>query len=124
MTAESREHQRSRREKLEPLLATIAGALDVRQVFSDMSAVIQQVLPHETAILALVGPEQDSVSIHASFNVDTADLGRYRLTVAHESVTAEWTHFLAYDLEAVDRGDAGIVRARISPGDAATPAWI
>jgi transcriptional regulator with GAF, ATPase, and Fis domain len=119
----SREHQRSRREKLEPLLATIAGALDVRQVFPAMSAVIQEVLPHETAILALLAADGESVNVHASFNVDAGELGRYRLTDHHEAIRPDWHHFLAYDLDATAPAESGIVRARISPPDASAE-WI
>ncbi len=120
----SRQRDRVRREKLEPLLPVIAGALDVREVFPAMSAVIQDVLPHETLILALLDPDRESVTIHASSNVDAVQLTRYRITSDLESVRADWRYFLAYDLEAVDQGESGIVRARTSPPEASEPAWV
>jgi two-component system response regulator AtoC len=119
-----RERERARREKLEPLLPTIASALDVREVFPTMSAVIQDVLPHETLILALVDPDGKNVTIHASVNVDAARLTRYRVSEQSEDVRAGWRFFLAYDLEAVDQGASGILRARVSPPDAPEETWI
>jgi transcriptional regulator with GAF, ATPase, and Fis domain len=121
---EWRERERARRERLEPLLPTIAGALDIREVFPTMSTVIQDVLPHETLILALLDPDGTSVTIHASVNIESAQLTRYRITDQVERVRDEWRYFLAYDLEALDRGASGILRCRTSPPDAVEETWV
>src|SRR5262245_10944905 len=96
-----RERERVRREKLEPLLPAIAGALDVREVFPAMATVIQEVLPHETLILALLDRDGENVTVHASINVQ-GELTRYPVADNSDAVRADWRYFLAYDLDALD----------------------
>ena len=100
--------RRRRRDKLEALLPAIAGALDVRVVFPRMSAVIQDVIPHETLALALLTPDRLGVRIHASINFEVSDLAEYRFTSEHEAISSNWQYFLAHDLAVVQEG---VVRA-------------
>src|SRR5262245_39194639 len=60
-----RQRQR-RREKLEALLPTIAEALDVRQVFLGLSAVIQEIVPHDVLAFSLLTPDRSGVKIQAA----------------------------------------------------------
>jgi transcriptional regulator with GAF, ATPase, and Fis domain len=60
------ERERSRRAMaLEGLLPTLAQALDVRQVFRQVSEITQGVIPHDRLVLSLLGPDGTSVGTHA-----------------------------------------------------------
>lgn len=122
--AERRDRERRRRERLEPLLPAIAGALDVRQVFPGMSAVIQEVLPHDALSIALLTAERDGVTIHASINFEVSELARYRFSDENETIRPDWRYFLAYDLDPLNDGEDGVVRARVSPPEAASESWV
>ena len=109
---------RARRDRLEALLPAIAGALDVRVVFPRMSAVIQDVIPHDTLSLALLTPDRQGVRIHASINFEVSDLAEYRFSSEHEAIGSGWQYFLAYDMTFPREG---VVRARLTPPDAPEP---
>jgi transcriptional regulator with GAF, ATPase, and Fis domain len=102
---------RSRRDKLEALLPAIAGALDVRVVFPRMSAVIQEVLPHDTLALALLTSDRLGVTIHASINFEVSEQAEYRFTSEHEAISTQ-PYFLVYDMEVVEEG---VLRSTLSP---------
>jgi transcriptional regulator with GAF, ATPase, and Fis domain len=60
------ERERSRRTlALEGLLETLAQALDVRQVFKQVSETTQGVIPHDLLVLSLLRPDGTSVGTHA-----------------------------------------------------------
>jgi transcriptional regulator with GAF, ATPase, and Fis domain len=60
------ETERNRRAAaLEGLLPTLAEALDVRQVFRQVSEITQGVIPHDLLVLSLLQPDGASVGIHA-----------------------------------------------------------
>ncbi len=50
---------------LEGLLPTLAQALDVRQVFRQVSEITQGVIPHDMLVLSLLQPDGVSVATHA-----------------------------------------------------------
>jgi transcriptional regulator with GAF, ATPase, and Fis domain len=110
--------RRRRHDQLEALLPAIAGALDVRVVLPRMSAVIQDVIPHDTLALALLTPDRLGVTIHATANFEVSALEEYRFSSEQETIRSDWRYFLAHDLTVL--GD-GVVRARLSPPDAAEP---
>lgn len=112
------EHElRRRRDKLEALLPAIAGALDVRVVFPRMSAVIQEVIPHDTLALALLTPDRLGVRIHASINFEVSELEEYRFTSDTEAISSS-PYWLTYEMTVLEEG---VVRARLSPPGAPEP---
>ena len=50
---------------LQGLLPTLARALDVRQVFKQVSEITQDVIPHEMLVLSVLRPDGTSVGTHA-----------------------------------------------------------
>jgi transcriptional regulator with GAF, ATPase, and Fis domain len=104
--------RRRRQERLEALLPAIASALDVRGVFPGMSAVIQDVIPHDAMSLALLTPDRLGVTIHASTNFEVSEREEYRFTSNHERIDSSWRGFIVYDLAVLGEG---VVRARLSP---------
>jgi transcriptional regulator with GAF, ATPase, and Fis domain len=82
-------------------LLGIAGALDVRVVFPGMSAVIQDVLPHDTLALALLTPDRSGVRIHAAINFEVSEQAEYDMTQVEE----------------------GVMRAQLSPPGAPEPVY-
>ena len=112
--------KRERWDKLEALLPAIAGALDVRVVFPRMSAVVQEVIPHDAMSIALLTPDRLGVRIHASVNFDVSEVTEYRFSSEHESIGSGWQYFLAYEVTIIEEG---VVRARLSPPDAPEPVY-
>jgi len=104
--------RRRKREKLEALLLTIADALDVRVVFTRMSAQIQDVIPHVTVALALLTPDRGGVKIHVASNYDVGDLPEYRFTTEGETIRSSWRAFITYDSTVVEEG---VLRVRTTP---------
>jgi transcriptional regulator with GAF, ATPase, and Fis domain len=101
-----------RLDKLEALLPAIAGALDVRVVFPRMSAVIQEVIPHDALSMALLTPDGQGVKIHATAKFEVSEEEEYRFTSEHEKIGSGWRYLLAHDVTVVREG---VVRLRLSP---------
>ena len=107
------ERERARRvEQLEPLLSTIADALDVREIFPKLSDVIQPVIPHATVSLALLTPDGQGVKVRVASNYDVGELPIYRFTDAQEAISAGWRSFIGYDCTVLDEG---VTRIQTSP---------
>lgn len=104
--------KRRRTEQLEPLLSTMAEALDIREVFPRLSEVIQPVIPHATVSLALLTPDGQGVRIHVASNYDVGELPVYPFTSGYETVTASWRSFVGYDCTVLE---AGVTRVQTSP---------
>jgi len=104
-----------RRVRLEAMLPTIAGSLDVRRVFVELSGLIQEVIPHDVLAFALLLPDRSGVRVQAATERGVLELPVYRFSNAEEALDANWQFLLAYDLAPVD---ATSVRARISPRSA------
>ena len=115
------QERRRRRDKLEGLLPAIADALDVRQVFSRLSAVIQDVIPHLTVSLALLTPDRLGVKVHVASNWDVGDLPVYRFSTEAETIGSNWRSFIAYDCTVLEEG---VLRAQTSRPDAGDPVFI
>jgi transcriptional regulator with GAF, ATPase, and Fis domain len=113
--------RQQRRDRLEPLLATIAEALDIREVFPRLSDVIQPVVPHVTVSLALLTPDGQGVKIHVASNYPVGDLPVYRFTADGEAITSAWRSFVTYDSVVVEDG---VVRVRTSPDGVEPPHWV
>jgi transcriptional regulator with GAF, ATPase, and Fis domain len=112
--------RRRKREKLEALLLTIADALDVRVVFTRMSAQIQDVIPHVTVSLALLTPDRGGVKIHVASNYEVGDLPEYRFTTEGEAIRSSWRAFITYDSTVVAEG---VLRVRTTP-EGEEPAFV
>jgi transcriptional regulator with GAF, ATPase, and Fis domain len=62
---EERERRR-RSEALESLVPALSRALDIREVFDQLSAAAKEILPHDQLVLALFSDDPKAIRIHAS----------------------------------------------------------
>ncbi len=125
------EHRRQlRREKLEALLPALAEALDIRQVFLGLSAVIQEVVPHDVLAFSLLSPDRGGVRLQLATHEGLREMPEYRFSNTTEALDTNWNYLLAYDLE--PQGEEAL-RVRTTPRDAPEalfdlirpgPAWI
>ena len=116
------ERERRRRvEQLEPLLSTIADALDVREIFPKLSDVIQPVIPHVTVSLALLTPDGQGVKIHVASNYDVGELPIYRFTSEQEAISGAWRSFIGYDCAVLDED---VTRVQTSPPGVEPPTFV
>jgi transcriptional regulator with GAF, ATPase, and Fis domain len=104
--------RRRKAEQLEPLLSTIADALDIREIFPKLSDVIQPVIPHATVSLALLTPDGQGVKVRVASNYDVEELPIYRFTDAQEAISAGWRSFIGYDCTVLEEG---VTRIQTSP---------
>jgi two-component system NtrC family response regulator len=116
----AQERQR-RREKLEALLPAIAEALDIRQVFLGMSAVIQEIVPHDILAFALLSPDRGGVRVQAATHAGLREMPEYRFSNEEEALDASWKYLLAYDLSPAGPAEEGALRVRTTPRDAPEP---
>jgi two-component system response regulator AtoC len=92
------EKERSRRAMaLEGLLPTLARALDVRQVFRQVSQITQEVIPHELLVLSLHRP--DGVSVVTQALLPGGELEE--LPPPNESLVALYAGAVFRDIEVV-----------------------
>jgi len=98
--------RRRRSEALETLLPTLSRALDIRDVFDQLSVAIREVLPHGRMALGLFSEDRKSVRIHAYTGERVPDLPE---TICIEGdPSADWSFFLVRDL----RVEAGCSSAK------------
>src|SRR5262249_7765912 len=90
--------RRRRREVLEQLVPTLAKALDVRDVFNQVSAVTQQVLPHERLTLGLFSEDRLSVRIYAYSGERISDMPESIPLADPEVTRAEWNFEIVEDV--------------------------
>ncbi len=117
--AVERERQR-RREKLEALLPAIAEALDVRQVFLSLSAVIQEIVPHDVLAFSRLSPDRGGVLVQAATHEGMREMPEYRFSNETEALDTNWNYLLAYDLTPIDEGS---LRVLTTPRDAPEPLY-
>jgi transcriptional regulator with GAF, ATPase, and Fis domain len=95
-----KERERRRRgEALEALLPTLSKALDIRQVFDQLSAAVGPILPHDRMALGLFTEDRKSIRIHA-FSGERIP-GMPETICVEEPKTKEtpdWSFFLVRDL--------------------------
>jgi GAF domain-containing protein len=93
--------QLARLEALDELLSTLAGVLDIRDVFERVSAIARKVLPHDMMSLPLLTEDNGSIVIHA-----IAGTGQFAQAVVpipeHHRwlVTSPWDHVIHADVQA------------------------
>jgi transcriptional regulator with GAF, ATPase, and Fis domain len=113
--------RRQRAERLEPLLSTIADALDIREIFPKLSDVIQPVIAHATVSLALLTPDGKGVRIRVASNWDVGELPIYRFTSDEEAIRAGWRSFIGYDCAVLEEG---VTRVQTSPPGIEPPTFV
>src|SRR5262249_3405255 len=65
--------RRRRNHALEALLPTLAGVLDVREVFRQLSRIAQEVVPHDLLGLGLFSEDRKSVRVYAASDPEVTD---------------------------------------------------
>ncbi|HEX3531030.1 MAG TPA: sigma-54-dependent Fis family transcriptional regulator [Thermoanaerobaculia bacterium] len=74
------ERERRRRSAaLEKLLATLAGALDVRTVFRELSAIAGEIIPHDLLELGVLTADRTYAQVYAASDGLADDAPRFRL---------------------------------------------
>lgn len=104
-----------RRERLAALLPTLAEALDIREAFLGMSAVIQDVVPHDVLAFSLLSPDRGGVRLQLATLEGLREMPEYRFSNATEALDTNWNYLLAYDLKA--QGEDAL-RVLTTPRDA------
>jgi Nif-specific regulatory protein len=95
--------RRQRSEALEALLPTLSKALDIREVFDQLSAAIGGILPHDRMALGLFSEDRKSVRIHAYTGERVPDLPETICIDGNPETDADWSFFLVRDLRQESR---------------------
>jgi len=91
------ERERRRRgEALEALSPPLSLALDVREVFDQLSASVKAILPHDQMVLGLFTPDSRQIRVHAS--TGEPDPGMPAVIDTTPSTAVDWSFFLVRDL--------------------------
>jgi len=94
-----------KREVLEALLPTLAGALDVQAVFAQVSQVIQSVIPHDHMTLGLVSSEGKGIRFHASSRGTVSpDTPEYRPRTDYGAESLSWEYFIVREYVRMPEG--------------------
>jgi len=97
----SAERERRRRhQKLEALVPALAAALDVREVFDQVSAIAQDVLAHDRMAVGLLSDDRKSVEIHAYSGERVEDLPQSFPLPEEDLVKRDWDFDIVGDIEA------------------------
>ena len=88
------EERRRKREALEALLPTLAGALDVQAVFAQVSEVIQSVIAHDELTLGLVSSGGKGIKFHASSAGKVSSLPEYRPKTDFGEDSLQWEYYI------------------------------
>ena len=94
---EERERRR-RGEALEALLPMLSKALDIREVFDQLSAAVGGILPHDRMALGLFSEDRKTVRIHAYTGDPIPDLPKEICIDGDPHADADWSFFLVRDL--------------------------
>jgi len=85
-------------EMLDGLLSTLAGVLDVRDVFERVSAIAKKVLPHDLLGLPLFSKDRNSLIVYAVVGAKPTERP-LPLTAMHRRLLAEpWDHIIVDDI--------------------------
>jgi transcriptional regulator with GAF, ATPase, and Fis domain len=99
------DERRRKRESLEGLLPTLAGALDVQAVFAQVSAVIQSVIPHDHMTLGLVSSEGKGIRFHASSHGTISPrIPEYRPKTDYGAESLSWEYFIVREYTRLPEG--------------------
>src|SRR5262249_17499203 len=100
----SSDAERLRRlQALDDLLPTLAGVLDIRDVFDRISHISQRVLPHDMIALPLISDDKQSVIVYAAYDA-TSQTPQYPRTIPitdrhRERLFAGWDHNIFDDVQ-------------------------
>jgi transcriptional regulator with GAF, ATPase, and Fis domain len=94
---EERERRR-RSEALETLLPTLSRALDIREVFDQLSSAIGGVLPHDQMALGLFSEDRKTIRIHAYTGERDPDMPETIRVDSDPQTSPDWSFFLVRDL--------------------------
>jgi Nif-specific regulatory protein len=92
------QERRRRSEALEALLPTLTKALDIREVFHQLSEAIATILPHDRMALGLFSEDRTNVRIHAYAGERPPDLPE-TIPIDPEHAKAEWDYVLIRDID-------------------------
>jgi transcriptional regulator with GAF, ATPase, and Fis domain len=96
----SERSQLARLEALDELLPTLAGVLDVREVFERVSAIARRVLPHDTMSLPLITEDKNHLLIYAIAGPEVFPQ-QVPLPEHHRALaTMPWDHIIHPDIQA------------------------
>jgi len=96
------EHRRRRRgDALESLLPTLAKSLDVRDIFTQLSEVTQDVIPHDILGLAFLSPDRKTLQIH-TLSDGRLDHLPDPPTLPEQMSSLQRGYFIMYDITILD----------------------
>jgi transcriptional regulator with GAF, ATPase, and Fis domain len=90
--------RRKRSEALESLVPMLSKALDIREVFDQLSAAVTGVLPHDRMALGLLSKDRQTVRIHAYTGERMPDMPRTIPLDDDARESADWSFFLVPDI--------------------------
>jgi transcriptional regulator with GAF, ATPase, and Fis domain len=90
--------RRRRSEALEALLPTLSKALDIREVFDQLSAAVGAILPHDRMALGLLSEDKKAVRIHAYTGERMPNMPETIHIDGDPQADADWSFFLVRDL--------------------------
>ncbi|HEY3169458.1 MAG TPA: sigma 54-interacting transcriptional regulator [Thermoanaerobaculia bacterium] len=99
---EERERRR-RSEALEALLPTLSKALDIRDVFDQLSVAVGGILPHDRMALGLFSEDRKTVRIHAYTGERVPDMPETICIEGDPHADTDWSFFLVRDLRQESR---------------------
>jgi transcriptional regulator with GAF, ATPase, and Fis domain len=97
LSREERERRR-RSEALEAVLPTLSKALDIRQVFDQLSRAVGEILPHDRMALGLFTKDRKAIRIHAYSGVRDPNLPETIPVEGNPEADTDWSFFLVRDL--------------------------
>ena len=90
--------RRQRGEALEALVPMLSKALDIREVFDQLSAAVAGILPHDRMALGLLSKDRKSVRIHAYSGERMPDMPTTVPLDDDARESADWSFFLVQDI--------------------------
>src|SRR5207244_1885878 len=90
----------TRLDVLEHLLPALADALDVREIFSRLAAIVGDVLPHDTLELLMPTRDRQRARFHARAGSNTPVLPDLVELPPNMVLTDAWRYFIIDDLQA------------------------
>ncbi len=97
--------RRRRLDAVDALLPTLAKALDVREIFNQVSAVVQPVLAHDRLMLASLSADRRTISVDALSGEPVPDLSRTTAAPTECSESESLDPEVVADLEAAPQED-------------------
>ena len=103
------QERRRKRDALEALLPTLASALDMQAVFTQISEIIKDVLPHDYLRVGLITEDGRGFKLHATSLGRPTDAPEYRPQSQFWQATKDWEYFIVQDFTPVGDGSVRTV---------------